>query len=153
IAAEINLGPGEVEYLQGILREYQVAADRLWDEHVERLEQARDRMLLRSRAGAGAGSAPKAKASGVEPRRPNNGPPLRDKAAEGEEAQFHRRSIALHEGAVRLVSQALSRKQKLAFNRLLGEPFDLTALLPDGARSSGSSQLRPGGEGATLPPA
>src|SRR5439155_13653413 len=88
IAAEMNLGPVEVEYLQEIMREYKEAADRLWDEHVERLKDARDRASVRPRGRAGAGSAPKANAPGAEPSRPSDGPPQRDKAAEAEEEQF-----------------------------------------------------------------
>jgi hypothetical protein len=41
--------------------------------------------------------------------------------------------IKVEDEAVKALSKLLSRTQKNRFNRLLGEPFDLTALLPPGS--------------------
>jgi Spy/CpxP family protein refolding chaperone len=153
VAEAINLGPAEVEYIEGVMRDYKEAADRLWDEHLERLKVARDRALLAPPGPAGAGPASKAKTAGGKPRPPSDATPEPDRVATAEEERFRRESARLDDEAIRQVGRVLTRKQRAAFNRLVGEPFDLATLRPDAPRVTQASALRLGAGGAAaLPP-
>ena len=152
VADAINLGPVEVEYIQEVMRDYKEAADRLWDEHLERLKVARGRALPAPPVRAGAGPVTKAKAPGSEPRRPSDAALQPDRAAATEEERFRRESAKLDDEAIRQVGKVLGRKQRAAFNRLLGESFDLATLRPDAPRATQASVLRPGAGSAALPP-
>jgi hypothetical protein len=152
VADAINLGPSEVEYIQEVMREYKEVADRLWQEHIERLRDIRDRAIAAPRGREKAGRIAGAKAPGGEPGRPGDALPSRDPATVAEEERFRKESIKLEDEVIRQVSKALSRKQRAAFNRLLGEPFDLGKLSPDVAGATRSTLSRSSGGGATLPP-
>ena len=56
----------------------------------------------------------------------------------------------MREEAIRQIAQVLSRRQKTAFNKMLGDPFDLTRLAPNNTQVQGI--LPPAGEPAALEP-
>jgi hypothetical protein len=59
-------------------------------------------------------------------------------------------STAMQKTAIRAIGRVLARRQKSSFNKLLGEPFDTSALEPGNRKAAGS--LRPGDAPVELAP-
>jgi hypothetical protein len=132
VAAAINLDPDQVATIRGMVEQYKEAQEQLWEAHDDSLKSLRDQRMGPPPGSPGAGA--KAKATSADGRRaavevtPKPGIPRVDPQIAAMNDRFQRESNTLLDSTVRQVSRVLSRRQKEAFNKLLGEPFDSNPL-------------------------
>jgi hypothetical protein len=126
IADRINLSPEQLELVQEVVAQMKTAQDRQWADRIDNAE-APSRVPSRTDArGAASKSADTARPDPID--------------------LAHEEQISTQDTAVREVAKILTRRQRAAFNRLLGKPFDLTRLRP----GSGANSLQPP---RSMPPA
>jgi hypothetical protein len=130
VADEINLSPDQREAIQEILGRYSEAESRLWGPYLAGVQTDGDRAS--DAPGGLARPDPKATASGVPGCRDAGRTNPHVPAEESPHDRLSRESAALRGEAVRQVGRVLTRKQKAAFDRLLGAPFDLAELQAGG---------------------
>jgi hypothetical protein len=142
VAAALKLGPEQFALVQDIVRQYKEAQGQLWDAYDDSLRDLRDRRIrpLDGQAAPPAGAkvdgpqAPRVAGQGLQGAMPRVDPQV---AALG--GRFEKESNALLDSAIRQVRRALTRRQRTAFDKLLGEPFDAGQLEPGGRRDQEST--------------
>jgi hypothetical protein len=126
VASRINLTPEQAEQIQGIVAQMSAFRDQLMQEQLTQYENN----------AAVAGHAPGA---GAKARTAKAKPGVSyAKELETLLDRIDQNSTALQKNAIGEISRVLSRRQKTAFNKLLGAPFDTSALEPGRGNKSGA---------------
>jgi hypothetical protein len=123
VAARLNLADTQELQIQALKAEYEALRDQLFATHDARLNRGAD--ALRPVSGARPDSArprPEGESAASGPVPGSGGPGPRQEESEGD--RFNRASDELRARFVRELIKVLSRRQRTAFNKMLGEPFD-----------------------------
>jgi hypothetical protein len=131
IAARVNLWPEQLEEIQTILRQMDESEGRRWQDQLERL------------GATNPGGDRQAGGKGEDKSR-------REKRETSQLDQMGQDSDKVREAAIRQIGRVLTRRQRAAFNQMLGAPFDLTRLGPDSTQ--GRDERPPAGAPTELEP-
>ena len=124
IAAQLNLDDTQSVQIQALKAEYEALREQLYATHDPRFNRGADALRRASgarRSSARSGPGGEAAASQLVPG--SGGPGPRQEESEGD--RLNRASDELRARFVRELSKVLTRRQRTAFNTMLGEPFDL----------------------------
>jgi hypothetical protein len=139
VAEKLNMSPEQREVIAAKIAEYNAARQALWQSQLDRLEHA-PRAVRPPKA-----PDKPAKTAAVSPEEKEKARAKDKDALAARLRSMSEESARLHEEAVRQIGKEMTRRQKDAFNRMLGEPFDLTSLLPGAPR-----RIEEGGGGAPM---
>jgi hypothetical protein len=124
VASRINVTPEQADQIQWIVAQMSASRDQLMQERLTQYE---------NNAGTGGG----APGAGAKARSPKAGVSY-EKELETLLDRIDQNSTALQKNAIREISRVLSRRQKAAFNKLLGAPFDTSVLEPGRGKRAGA---------------
>ena len=131
IAARVNLWPEQLEEIQGILGQMKDSQSQLWQDQLGRLRAADP------------GGVPKAAGKKEDKSQ-------REQRETAQLDQMSKDSDTVRAGVIRQIGRVLTRRQRAAFEKMLGEPFDLTRLGPESTSVPGD--LPPAGAITELEP-
>jgi hypothetical protein len=122
IAGRINLNPDQVEQIQGLVAQMSASRDQYMDLQLTRFEN--------NTGTGGRAPGPGARAGSQKPAVSN------EQELDSLLERIDQNSTAMQKNAIRAIGRVLTRRQKAAFNKLLGEPFDTSTLGQGGGKGS-----------------
>jgi hypothetical protein len=129
VAVRINLDPDLAEEVGRIVAEMKESQSRLWEARIEQL---------------------RARGPESRPRADTKKAKTRDQEFNAQVDRVGQDTKRIEDVAAQVISRLLTRRQMAAFKRMLGEPFDLSRLEPNG--TAGQGELPPAEAPAGLEP-